>query len=113
MQGCQYDGDVTRTSAMTDIWVPLRAGTVITFLGAIIFSHAHELEPTRRGISRRLIQSVAILSGPLPILLRFASIFATHATKTRLHRMPAWSGLIGSLCLQFGRVTVGTISSRD
>ncbi len=77
----------------------------------ILRSHDRELKPLKRGYSGFLVQAGAVLSGPVPILLRVASMFATD--KTRLRKMAAWSGVIGSLCMRYGWVQAGTVSSRD
>lgn len=77
----------------------------------ILRSPGRELKPLKRGFSGALVQAGAILSGPVPILLRLASIFASD--KRRLRRMAAWCGVIGSVCMRYGWVKAGAVSSRD
>jgi len=71
-----------------------------------------ELAPTKHGFTGALVQTAGILSGPVPIALRLASLF-TRKKKRRLRQAAAISGIVGSLCLRYGWVAAGTISSRD
>jgi formate-dependent nitrite reductase membrane component NrfD len=71
-----------------------------------------ELAPTKRGFTGALIQTAGILSGPLPMALRLASLF-TRTKKRRLRQAAALSGIIGSVCLRYGWVAAGTVSARD
>ncbi|WP_109484326.1 NrfD/PsrC family molybdoenzyme membrane anchor subunit [Occallatibacter savannae] len=71
-----------------------------------------ELAPTKQGLTGALIQTAGVLSGPLPIALRLASLF-TSRRRRRLRQAAALSGIIGSLCLRYGWVAAGTVSARD
>lgn len=68
------------------------------------------LLPAKRGLSGTLVQVGALLSGPVPIALRIASLFVA---KKQLRRIAAVSACVGSLCLRYGWVHAGTVSSRD
>lgn len=70
------------------------------------------LAPTKEGMTGAFIQASGILSGPLPIALRLASLF-TRKRRRRLRQAAALSGLIGSLLLRYGWVGAGTVSARD
>lgn len=69
------------------------------------------LIPAKKGMSGALLQAAGILSGPLPIVLRIASLCLRK--KKRLRCLAAWSGIIGSLCLRHGWLYAGLVSSRD
>lgn len=69
------------------------------------------LWPAKHGLGGGLIHAGAVLSGPIPIILRAASMLASHNKNMR--RMAAWSGVIGSLCMRYGWLRAGTVSARD
>jgi formate-dependent nitrite reductase membrane component NrfD len=69
------------------------------------------LVPAKKGISGALVQAAGVLSGPLPIALRIASLFLKNSR--RLRRLAAWSGIIGSLFMRHGWLYAGHVSSRD
>ena len=69
------------------------------------------LGPAKRGFPGFLLHASAMLSGPVPMVLRVASLFVRR--KKTLRRMAAWSGIIGSMCMRYAWVRAGTISSRD
>lgn len=78
----------------------------------LLRTHDRALAPTKQGSTGALIQTAGLLSGPLPIALRLASLF-TRKKKRRLRQAAALSGIIGSLCLRYGWVAAGTASARD
>ena len=78
----------------------------------LLRTHDRELAPTKEGPTGALIQTAGILSGPLPIALRLASLLAPKK-KRCLRQAAAISGIIGSLCLRYGWVAAGTASARD
>jgi len=78
----------------------------------LLRTHDRELAPTKEGFTGALIQTAGLLSGPLPIALRVASLFASRR-KRRLRQAAAISGIIGSLCLRYGWVAAGTVSARN
>ena len=69
-----------------------------------------ELRPAKRGLSGFLVQLAGVLSGPIPIALRVASLFVKNH---RLRQAAALSGIAGSLLMRYGWLTAGTVSSRD
>ena len=69
------------------------------------------LKAAKRGWSGLLVQVAGVLSGPVPMALRVASMFAKD--KKRLRRLAAISGVAGSLMLRYGWVSAGAASSRD
>lgn len=70
------------------------------------------LAPTKEGATGAFIQAAGILSGPVPVALRLASLF-TRKGKRRLRQAAAVSGIVGSLLLRYGWVGAGTVSARD
>ena len=78
----------------------------------LLRTHDREIAPTKRGLTGALIQTGGILSGPVPMTLRLASLF-TRGKKRRLRQAAAISGIVGSLCLRYGWVAAGTASARD
>jgi formate-dependent nitrite reductase membrane component NrfD len=69
------------------------------------------LLPAKKGISGALVRVAGVLSGPLPIALRIASLFLKPSR--RLRRLAAWSGIVGSLFMRHGWLYAGHVSSRD
>lgn len=67
--------------------------------------------PAKRGASGFLVQMAGVLSGPVPMALRIAALFARE-NKT-LRRLAAISGIAGSLLLRYGWVKAGAASARD
>jgi hypothetical protein len=68
--------------------------------------------PSREGATGALIQAAGILSGPVPMALRVASLF-TRKRKRGLRKAAAISGIVGSLLLRYGWVAAGKVSARD
>lgn len=67
----------------------------------------------RKGRAGLLVSAGAVLSGPLPIALRVASIFAGNERARTLRRLAALSGVAGSLWMRYGWVDAGAASARD
>lgn len=57
------------------------------------------------------MQAAGALSGPLPLALRVASLFAEDSKSLR--RLAALSGIVGSLFLRYGWTFAGVVSARD
>ena len=72
-----------------------------------------ETEPIRRGSSGALVQAAAVLSGPVPLGLRVASMFTGKQRSRSLRIAAACCGIVGSLCLRFGWLSAGKASARD
>lgn len=77
----------------------------------LLRTHDRALRPAKQHASGMLIQAAAMLSGPVPIALRILA--ATRRRSKRLRRFAAWCGILGSLCMRYGWVYAGTVSSRD
>lgn len=71
------------------------------------------VRPLKHGRSGLLTVAGAVLSGPVPIALRVASMFMDKKRGKSLRRMAAWSAILGSVCLRYGWVQAGTVSARD
>lgn len=92
-------------------------------LGAAIFetweglriegrSHNH-LDPLKHGPSGLITRTGGVLSGPLPVLLRAASLFGGERRSSNLRRWASWSSIVGSLITRFAWVHAGHVSARD
>ena len=57
------------------------------------------------------MQLAGVLSGPVPLILRLASLFTKD--KRRVRKAAAVSGIVGSLLMRYGWVLAGRNSSRD
>jgi hypothetical protein len=67
-------------------------------------------EPLHKGWSGAIVRAGGVLSGPVPLALRFA--YAVSGNK-KLRRAAAWSSIAGSLLTRFGWVHAGRASARD
>jgi hypothetical protein len=92
-------------------------------LGAAIFeswqglriesrSHDH-LDPLKHGPSGLITRAGGVLSGPLPTLLRAASLFGGERRSSNLRKWASWSAIAGSLITRFAWVHAGHVSARD
>jgi hypothetical protein len=92
-------------------------------LGAAIFetweglriegsSHNH-LDPLKHGPSGLITRTGGVLSGPLPTLLRVASLFGGERRSSNLRKWASWSAIVGSLITRFAWVHAGHVSARD
>ena len=77
----------------------------------LLSTHERALLPAKRGGSGVLVQIAGLLSGPIPIALRIASLFVKN--KKQMRQLAALSGIAGSLLMRYGWVRAGTISARD
>lgn len=92
-------------------------------LGAAIFesweglrieARSHEeLDPLKHGPSGWITRAGGVLSGPLPTVLRLASLFGSKRTSNSLRRMAAWSAIAGSVITRFAWVHAGHVSARN
>ncbi|HEX5234733.1 MAG TPA: NrfD/PsrC family molybdoenzyme membrane anchor subunit [Silvibacterium sp.] len=69
--------------------------------------------PLKRGRTGLMVTAGAVLSGPIPVALRVASLFAGEKQRRSLRKMAAWSGILGSICFRYGWVQAGAVSARD
>jgi hypothetical protein len=92
-------------------------------LGAAIFesweglrlesrSHSH-LDPLKHGASGWVTRAGGVLSGPIPALLRAASLFGGRQRSTSLRRWAAWSAIAGSLITRFAWIHAGHVSANN
>jgi hypothetical protein len=92
-------------------------------LGAAIFeswqglriegrSHNH-LDPLKHGASGLITRTGGVLSGPLPTLLRVASLFGSERRSSNLRKWASWSAIAGSLITRFAWVHAGHVSARN
>jgi hypothetical protein len=92
-------------------------------LGAAIFeswqglriegrSHDH-LDPLKHGPSGVITRTGGVLSGPLPTLLRAASLFGGERRSSKLRKWASWSAIAGSLITRFAWVHAGHVSARN
>lgn len=69
--------------------------------------------PLKCGVSGWITRVGGVLSGPVPLLLRSAALFASRRRSRQLRKVAAWSGLIGSLCTREGWFRAGYESAKD
>lgn len=92
-------------------------------LGAAIFesweglriegrSQSH-LDPLKHGTSGWITRAGGVLSGPVPALLRAASIFSSKKRASSLRRAAAMSSIAGSLITRIAWIYAGHVSARD
>ncbi|HUO13743.1 MAG TPA: NrfD/PsrC family molybdoenzyme membrane anchor subunit [Verrucomicrobiae bacterium] len=92
----------------------LGAAIFETLEGFRIEGSAHPaLEPLRHGASGRVTRIGGALSGPIPLLLRAASLFAGKNAGCSLRRMAGWSAIAGSLITRIAWIHAGHVSARD
>src|SRR4051812_4303860 len=82
--------------------------------GFMLEADTHEANrPLKRGPSGWTTRAGGLLSGPLPLVLRLASLFASGENRRALRRNAALSSIVGSLLTRVGWVRAGYSSSRD
>lgn len=92
-------------------------------LGAAIFesweglriegrSQSH-LDPLKHGASGWITRAGGVLSGPVPALLRAASILSSKKRASSLRRAAAMSSIAGSLITRIAWIYAGHVSARD
>jgi hypothetical protein len=70
------------------------------------------LEPLKRGSSGGIIRAGGILSGPLPVALRAASMLS-GGNSTKLRKWAAISAIAGSLLTRIAWIHAGHVSAQD
>lgn len=92
-------------------------------LGAAIFetweglriegrSH-HQLDPLKHGTSGWITRTGGALSGPVPTLLRVASLFGSGRRSSNLRKWASWSSIAGSIITRFAWVHAGHVSAQN
>lgn len=71
------------------------------------------LEPLKHGTSGWITRTGGVLSGPIPLLLRTASIFAGRKRSATLRRWASWSAVAGSLITRIAWMHAGNVSAQD
>ncbi len=70
-------------------------------------------EPVKHGTSGWIIRTGGMLSGPIPLGLRLASLFVGPEKRRRMRRLAAASSVAGSLITRYAWVHAGHVSARD
>src|SRR5499427_10779695 len=71
------------------------------------------LDPIKHGPSGWMARTGGVLAGPIPVLLRTASLFGGQRRSQSLRRLAGWSSIIGSLATRIAWVQAGHASARD
>ena len=78
------------------------------------FKRQHEINrPLKEGLSGWITRIGGVLSGPLPLALRIASMLAGEESSRKFRRAAAASSVVGSLCTRVGWVKAGHVSAKD
>ncbi len=72
-----------------------------------------EFEPLKHGASGNIIRAGGMLSGPIPTLLRMASLFTNERRSIKLRRLAAMSSIAGSLITRIAWIHAGHVSATD
>jgi len=92
----------------------LGAAALETLEGVRIETQSHEdLEPLKRGSSGWVIRTGGVLSGPIPLALRLASLFGPRRSSASLRRWAARSAIAGSLITRFAWMLAGKQSAKN
>jgi hypothetical protein len=92
----------------------LGAAIFETLEGVRIESRDHSsLDPLKHGPSGWITRTGGALAGPVPMLLRAASLFANENRSQSLRRWASWSSVIGSLVTRIAWIHAGHVSARD
>lgn len=70
-------------------------------------------EPLKRGVSGWITRAGGVLSGPVPLLLRTAALFAGDRRGQQLRRWAAISSVTGSMLTRWGWFRAGFASAKD
>ncbi len=82
--------------------------------GARIESRGHSaLDPLKHGPSGWITRTGGALAGPIPALLRSASLLTGDKQSQSLRKWASWSSIVGSLITRIAWVYAGRVSARD
>lgn len=70
-------------------------------------------DPLKQGKSGLLVRAGGALSGPVPLLLRLASLFTSRPRAKKLRRAAAVCSIAGSVLTRYGWVSAGQASTHD
>jgi len=94
-------------------WLGLGAAAVESAVGVAIERETNPSEaPLKRGSSGWLIRLGGVLSGPIPLALRTASLFMKPKPATKLRKYAAVSALVGSAITRAAWIYAGHVSAR-
>ena len=92
----------------------LGAAIFETLEGVSLEARSHPAnEPLKHGPSGWITRAGGALAGPIPTLLRAASLFARQDRSRSLRRYAAWSSILGSLVTRIAWIYAGHVSARD
>jgi hypothetical protein len=92
----------------------LGAAIFETLEGARIESRNRSyLDPLKHGPSGWITRTGGALAGPVPTLLRVASLFGNRKQSRSFRKWASWSSVIGSLLTRIGWIHAGHVSARD
>lgn len=92
----------------------LGAALFETWEGWRIESHKHpSMSPLKKGLSGAITRTGGALSGPIPTVLRTASLFSGKKKSRTFRRLAAGSSILGSLITRIAWIYAGHVSARD
>ncbi|HZQ94604.1 MAG TPA: NrfD/PsrC family molybdoenzyme membrane anchor subunit [Candidatus Sulfotelmatobacter sp.] len=92
----------------------LGAAIFETWEGLRIEGRSHyRLDPLKHGPSGWITRTGGALSGPVPAILRLASLFGSRKRASSLRRWASWSAIAGSLITRIAWIHAGHVSARD
>jgi Polysulphide reductase, NrfD len=92
----------------------LGAAIFETWEGVRIEGRTHPyLDPLKHGTSGWITRAGGVLSGPIPIALRVASLLSGRNRSSRLRRWAAISSIAGSLVTRYAWIEAGHASARN
>ena len=95
-------------------WLGLGAAAVETAVGVAIEQETNPAEaPLKRGSSGWLIRLGGVLSGPIPLALRTASLFMKPKRAMKLRKYAAVSSVVGSAITRVAWIHAGHVSARE
>jgi hypothetical protein len=95
-------------------WLGLGAAVAETAVGATIELESNPAEaPLKRGSSGWLIRLGGVLSGPVPLALRVASLFMKPKRAWKLRKYAAVSAAVGSAITRVAWIHAGHVSARE
>jgi formate-dependent nitrite reductase membrane component NrfD len=95
-------------------WLGIGAAAVETAVGVAIEQETNPAEaPLKRGSSGWLIRLGGVLSGPIPLALRTASLFMKPKRAMRLRKYAAVSAVVGSAITRVAWIYAGHVSARE
>ena len=95
-------------------WLGMGAAITETAVGAKIETKRDASEaPLRRGKSGLLIRLGGVLSGPVPLALRVASLFMKPKHAQKVRKYAAVSAIVGSAITRVAWIQAGHVSARE